>query len=888
MSAFRVAENVSCETLDNGLTVLIKENHNAPVTALLASVRAGYFDEPDRVNGIAHVIEHMLFKGTPSRPGNEQIAEEIRALGGYINAATYYEETYYYIVVPSQHTERAMDILADAVQNSLFDAEELAKEIEVIVQESLQKRDNPNAMLVESLYALAFDQHRIRRWRIGEPETLRAMSHDDLAAFVEQYYRGKNVTVTLVGDIQTEEASRLVRKYWSGLAGGDLERDSSPSESSRDAFRFRRILGDTRQRLLLFSLPAPPILHPDTPALLILNALLSDGRSARLFQKLKEELRIANSAWAGYEGFRDFGLFTLGAECIGDDPLPVEQALWGEMERVKTEHVSAEELDRIKTRVQSRRLFAQEEVLGVARSLTTYQALGDYRLTDVMLERLQAVTVEDVQRVANQYLKLDQAALCEYLPMDSKAPDALPTTALRSAIEAGKSEQAALPTLASLNTGTEPGSPRVFSIIASEDSDSALPEAIPLPGGGTLIFKARRDLPIVALNILFRGGKRHETRSISGITNLMVKSSLKGTPSFSAEQIANRVEALGSGIGASLAADYLGYGLKIKREALSEAFGVLGEVITSPTFPNTEVDREKQAISAEIRRQQDNNFGVAYDLFTSACYGSHHPYGLPANGVESSVASLTRADLLDWHSHHVSADNLYAAIVGDISREEAVAMLSEMEALCPRTTVGFPPFPHRLEPFGQQMSLRQKKQTAAVIGWAGVTVYDEDRYALDMLAEITSGMGGRFFRAVRGDNALAYQVTSFHRSRRDAGNFIAYTSTAPENEEKARNLLLAECARLSEELVEAEELQAAKAAILGEHVIGTQTFGAQAGELAGTLVYDLPLDEPQRYLERMQRVTAEEVRAAAQHYLQPERCWMGIAKGGERTMGIDT
>ena len=157
----RVTDGVVRAVLDNGLTVLLKENHTSPVAALLVSVKAGYFNEPDPVSGIAHVIEHMIFKGTPLRPDGDRFAREIRELGGSLNAATYYEETYYYVIVPSIHHARAFEVQADALQNALFDARELSKEIEVIVQESLQKRDNPMSMLTELLYELAYDTHRI-------------------------------------------------------------------------------------------------------------------------------------------------------------------------------------------------------------------------------------------------------------------------------------------------------------------------------------------------------------------------------------------------------------------------------------------------------------------------------------------------------------------------------------------------------------------------------------------------------------------------------------------------------------------------------------------------------------------------------------------------------
>ncbi|HLJ53926.1 MAG TPA: insulinase family protein, partial [Chthonomonadaceae bacterium] len=182
-------------------------------------------------------------------------------------------------------------------------------------------------------------------------------------------------------------------------------------------------------------------------------------------------------------------------------------------------------------------------------------------------------------------------------------------------------------------------------------------------------------------------------------------------------------------------------------------------------------------------------------------------------------------------------------------------------------------------PPNERAVVRKRNQTAAAMGFTGAALASEDRYALDVLDEITSAMGGRFFRAVRGENALAYSVSSTHRSRRDAGNFITYTSTAPENELRAREILLAECARLAREPVTPEELRIAKATLSGEHIIGTQTFGAQASELAYYALNGLPLDEAERYLRRVEAITAEEVMDAAARYLTVDRYWLGVVRG---------
>ena len=857
-----LTDNVRREVLPNGLTVLIKENHNAPVVALYLNTQIGYFNEPDKWNGIAHVIEHMMFKGTPTRPEKEQIATEVKNLGGYVNAGTYYEETSYYIVVPSQHLAEAMDIQADMVQNTQIDAEELAKEIEVIVQESLQKRDNPGAMLTESLYALAYDAHRIRRWRIGHPETLRGFRREDLQQFIDASYRPENLVLSIVGDVNTQETLALAQKLWGEMPQGEFQRENSPVEPARKGFRYERMTGETKQRLFNMAFPAPDVLHEDAAPLMVLSALLSDGRSARLYRKLKEELQIANSAWASYEGFLDMGVFTLGGECVGDDPLPVLQALWSEIERIKSEPVAAEELKRIKTRVETRRLTAQEEVMGVARTLASYEAIGDYRLSDTMLRRLRDVTAEDIQRVANVYLRLSQASLLEYLPADSPAPEHTTEEIER--------------TLSALSLSASE------NVSAAAPVRAAHPEAksIALPGGGTLLYKRRDDLPLIAITAAFKGGKCNESRLTCGLTNLMLKSSLKGTEKYSAEEIANRIEGLGSGIGFSAAPDFLSYSIKLKRDTLAEGFAIFREVLARPAFPADEVEREKQAIYAEIRRQQDSNASLAIDQFSAACYGEH-PYGLPSSGIAAAVADQNAESVRKWHDALLRQDNLTVAVVGDVSEDEAMALFANLLSANNAETTLPPLEPPVLQPFGERIVQHNKQQTAAALGFPGANLFSEDRYALDMLSEIASGMGGRFFRTVRGDNALAYQVSAFHRSRQFSGNFIAYTSTAPENETLGPRTSACRNRPGSErEPVSDAELAAAKAALLGEHIIGTQTFSAQSSELAVCGVYGLGTEEPQRYLERIQAVTAEDIQAVAGRYLDPVHFWLGAARGG--------
>src|SRR6476659_10546536 len=199
--------------LQNGLTVIIREQQAVPLASVTTFVKAGYFGENDRISGISHVIEHMFFKGTSKRPVGE-IARQTQALGGYLNASTYYDRTVYHTEVPAENLKQALEIQADALLNSTHDAGELKKEIEVVLQENNRKLDNPPAVASEKLYSTAFQQHRMKRWRIGTPEGLRALTRDDIVAYVKKYYRPSNIILSIAGQVDIEQTiSEVVKLY---------------------------------------------------------------------------------------------------------------------------------------------------------------------------------------------------------------------------------------------------------------------------------------------------------------------------------------------------------------------------------------------------------------------------------------------------------------------------------------------------------------------------------------------------------------------------------------------------------------------------------------------------------------------------------------------------
>src|SRR5687767_8557816 len=298
--------------LPNGLTVLVQEDRSAPVVAIVTWVKAGYFDETDEQNGLAHALEHMFFKGTPTR-GVGDIAKETKSIGGYLNAHTIYDSTVYYTVLPSSGFLKGLDIQADAYANSLIDSAELAKEMEVIIQEAKRKSDNPGAVATEKLYELLHDAHRMRRWRIGHEKGLRGFTSELMTGFYRNFYRPANTILAISGDIDAHDATERVRQVYGALQSGVPERTPGPPEPERSGFRYKELAGDIAQTQLAIGWRTPGTLHADTPALDVAASVLATGRASRLYRAVRER-KLASSVGAYNYTPTDLGVFVVNAE----------------------------------------------------------------------------------------------------------------------------------------------------------------------------------------------------------------------------------------------------------------------------------------------------------------------------------------------------------------------------------------------------------------------------------------------------------------------------------------------------------------------------------------------------------------------------------------------
>jgi len=433
------ASPVTKVVLDNKMTVLVKEIHSAPVVAINTLVKVGYFDEPDSLTGISHLLEHMFFKGTKKRKVG-QLRDETRSLGGYLNGGTIYENTSYYTVLPQRFVQEGLELQSDALLNSVIDSVELEKEKKVVIQEIKRKLDNPDALAWEKLMELAFRKHPIRRWRIGTETQIASFKKKEVENHYLGFYGPDNIILSIVGDIKTEEVLKTVKDYYGDFRKESTEKKLIPRELGQKEFKYAQLKGDITQTYLKIAFHIPAKLDQDFFALDVLSHILGHGRSSRLSQVLKEKKNLVTSIKSEAFGLKDIGVLTIEAELEAKDLLPAEAQIFREIEKLKISDVSDSELTKAKNVMKFLYLSSIETAMGCAENLAFFESYGDFRFADKYLENVEKVTKADIKKVASSYLNLDGASLLEYRP-NRDLDEKITTTRIKDSIRESLKEE---------------------------------------------------------------------------------------------------------------------------------------------------------------------------------------------------------------------------------------------------------------------------------------------------------------------------------------------------------------------------------------------------------------------------------------------------------------
>ena len=857
--------------LPNGLTVLVRRDASAPVVAIVTHVKAGYFDETDDVVGIAHVLEHMYFKGTPRR-GVGEIAKQTKAVGGYLNAGTIYDHTVYYTVVPSSGFVEALDVQADAYANSLIDAGELGRELEVIIQEAKRKADNPSAVATETLHELLFDRHRIRRWRIGREDGLRALTRADVAGFYRNFYRPGTTILTVVGDVDVDAAMAEIEARYGQAPAGEPDRHPGPAEAAAPGFRYRELSGDVAQAQLAIGWRTVPTLHRDTPALDLLGTVLGTGRASRLYRAVRERKLVSSITAYNYTP-TEVGVFVVQSEGQPETLAAAARAAWRQILSIRKHGLNPEEVERAQRIVESRVIRRLEDMEGQANHLAGWEALGGWRLGNEFYDRIMACTADDLVDVARRYLDPEHAGVIVYRPQGFPVV-AEDTAAMQSALAV-------------------PPAPRPRAV--------AVREAAPFAGrgaafereeAGVRVYRTAQGVPVLVrrkpgspmahVGVFARGGATAESSALSGLTALMARTAVKGTATRSAEEIAEAGERLGGSVSASVGGESFGWAISVPARRYGEALTLLADVAQHPTHPEPALETERDAAISEVRSARDDMYRYPMQLALAAAFPGH-PYGRSPGGTEESLRAIGVDAVREWHAAQVLKSEAVIAVVADddpdVLADAAARAFPELR-YAEAAPLAAPSWPGAI---ATAVESRDKAQTALLMLFPGPSRRDDARYAAGLVAGIASGLGGRFFDELRERQSLAYTVHAFSSERRMAGVFGAYIAMSPEKEDVARAGLLAEFAKFREAPVTADELAHVQTYALGAHDIRLQRGSALLADVVSAWM-DGRLAELDEFGARVRGVTRDDLQALARRYFDPARRVEGIVRGVGKTV----
>lgn len=823
-------------------------NRAQPVAAVYAWVHAGAAHErPPRELGIAHMVEHMLFKGTGSQ-GVGDLALAVESAGGSINAWTAHDETVLHAAGPARAWRTFLDAITEALFHPVFDADELAREKEVVLEELRHGENSPVHRVSDRIFEVSYPGGGYGRPILGSHQSVAAFTRQDLVDFHARWYVPGNVTFFVVGDVDPPAVLEALRSRIPRRTAKDTP-EHPPVAPKPARGRLEILRGPATEAYFFCSLPLPAYDFDSTPAYDLLSTLLGDGESSRLSVALKHRENLVLDAYATAFTPRGPGLFMISAIFAPENAARLMEAIAFQLRGLV--RVAPAELEKARATILAEQLSSMQTVQGMARLLGFFQgATGDWAAGSRYDEAIADRTITDCEAAAAE-LERRKVTGVLLLPEDCEADEA----ALRATFD------------------------RCFKAPSGKSATVATPAAetpifeYHIPRGPRLLVLPDHRLPLVSARVGFIGGLLRETAELSGISPLTASLLTRGADALPGEALHALVEARGGVLQSFSGRNSLGLRLDALSEGRELGLSLLCRCLRSPSFPEREVRRERELAREAVRAEADSHSVQVMRLFERARYGDDHCCALNITGELGSLGRLRRDRIREfWEQNHPLAEATFV-VVGDVDPQSVFDQVSAELAGLPRRPkaptldVSAPARPARAAAYAR----KKLTQNHIVAGFPGVGLHHPDRFALELAARMLDGQSGRLFLDLRDRQGLAYQVSCFSLEGLAPGYFVAYMVTRPEQGRRALYGLLEHFARLRSDVPSAEEVERTRRFMLGSHDLGLQRRSAIAASVFFGDLYGLGWDSYLRYRKALESVTPEDIKRVARKYFQPRQ-----------------
>jgi zinc protease len=869
-----VTENVHKTVLENGLTVLTKEVHTAPVVTVQVWYKIGSRNEEPGVNGIAHQLEHMMFKGTSNRP--IQFGRLFSVLGSDSNAFTSYDQTAYYGTVEREKLKALLVLEADRMQNSLIDSEQLASEKRVVISELQGYENSPDYRLSRAVIQAAFPNHAYGLPVGGTKADVESFQVEQVRKYYRDFYSPENAVLVIVGDIKTPETLKAVKEIFAQVPKkakseelGVKNKKTFPPSFSVPFSPKPIVLKEPGAAALLQAVyPLPDINHPDVPALDVMDYILTEGRNSRLYQVLVES-GLASDVSASVVSLLAGGWYdVLITASPSQDLTKIDSVLQGAIALMKKKGVTQEEINRAKTQVEAAVILNNRDITSQAMQLGNDQTtVGDYRYTDRYIAAIRQVTAQDVQRVVNKYLTQQARAVGFFEP-----------TQIKTKGIGGKTNSAQ--TTENFSTGRPEAASELAKYLPTVDSTTTsnkptLPYQFTLSNGLQVLLLPDNSTPTVTLSGYIKAGTEFDPEDKAGLASLVAENLISGTKTKDVFAIAKALEERG----ASLDFETYREGVQIEGQSLAADLPVLlqtlTDVVKNATFPAKDLKLTREQALTDLKQELDDPAEVAKRTFVQSIYPKKHP--LHTFPTEESLQRIRRQDVINFKNQHYRPDGTLLALVGDfdpakvrslIQKEFGSWQVSGQPPSLKYPTVSMPDTIVQVNPV-----LPGKAQAITYMGNAAINRKDSRFYSALVLNQILGGdtLSSRLGAEVRDRQGLTYGIYSYFQAGKNVGTFSIEMQTSPEDAGKA----IASTRKMLQQIhtlgVTPEEVETAKRTLISNYTVSLANPEELTNRILMNAVYGLDREELRFFTEKIQQVNLVQVNQAARELLHPDK-----------------
>lgn len=861
-----MTENVRKTVLDNGLTVLTKEVHNAPVVTVQIWYKFGSGQEAPGVNGIAHQLEHLMFKGTRNRP--IQFGRLFSALGSDSNAFTSYDQTAYYNTAERDKLTALLTLEADRMKNSLIDPQDLASEKRVVISELQGYENSPEYRLNRAVMMSVFPDHPYRLPIGGTKADVEKFTVEQVREYYQKFYSPDNAVLVIVGDFETPRTLKKVEDIFGKLPKRQYSPHHlltpSPAPTSVPPVKLQEPGGNP---LLQIIYPLPPIQQPDIPALEVMDYILTAGKNSYLYQELVGS-GLANDISANVASLRAGGWYEILVTGNGNHDLTkIDAAVMKALDKLAKIGVTVQQVEQAKNQLTAAVILNNRDITSQGMQLGNDQITADnYQYTEDHLANIRQVQAADVTNVINKYLQPAARKVGLFEPTKK-------VVTIESSSYSTTTQDNFAPDVAVVPADVKKYLPPVDLLPKTRAQE--VPQQLILANGLRILLLADKTTPTVTLSGHIKAGTEFESDQQGGIASLVANNLMNGTKTKNMRNIAEELEAKGANL------DFEAYreGVRIKGSSLAVdlpiLLGTLTDVIRNSNFPIKELELSRQQALSSLDSELDDPQKIANRIFVQSVYPKKHP--LHTFPTAESIQQIKREDVIAFKAQHYRPDTTVLALVGDFEVNEVrslmQAKLGNWQVKGKPLTVKYPSVGMPKNVVNVNPVVPGKPQAITYMGYTAINRQDRRFYAAMILNQILGGdtLSSRLGAEVRDRQGLTYGIYSNFLTGKNVGTFLIEMQTSPEDAHKAisstRNLLK----QVHQQGVTQQEVETAKRNLISNYNISLANPELLSQRMVMNEVYGLNQMELRSFISKIKRVNLSQVNQAARELLHPDK-----------------